>query len=273
MPSLSGSQLRRAFVVERNLPTIWCSGCGIGTVIGALFRAIDESGLDRRRIVFTVGIGCSGYASRYLKFDVAHTTHGRALAVATGLKLANPDLTVVALTGDGDGVGIGGNHFIHAARRNIGITNIIFNNLIYGMTGGQYSPTTPMQQVTTTSPYGMPEGKFDICRLAVAAGATYVARATTYHAHDLTRLIRGALTHEGFSVVEALCQCPTLYGRFNRLGTPAEMVRAYRETCVRVSSLEQEVPPGKIPIGLLHVERKAEFSVSYRAMSAQAAGG
>ena len=250
---------------------MWCSGCGIGTVLGCVFRALHRLGLGERNVVFSIGIGCSRFSSRYANFDVAQTTHGRALGVATGIKLANPKLKVLCLTGDGDCLGIGGNHFIHAARRNIGVTTILFNNRIYGMTGGQYSPTTSAGDQTATSPYGMLEGSFDACTLARAAGATYVARATTYHAHLLTDLIARAIEHPGFALAEALCQCPSQYSCINRKGaSPAEMMREFQSACVRVKGPDEPVPEGKIPIGELYVARRPELSELYARQLAQA---
>ncbi|MHB0886195.1 MAG: 2-oxoacid:ferredoxin oxidoreductase subunit beta [Bacillota bacterium] len=260
---LHANALKEKYILTRNLPTIWCAGCGIGTVLGAAVRAIDGLGLDKKDVVFTIGIGCSGYSSRYVNFDAAHTTHGRALTTATGLKLANPKLTVITLTGDGDCVGIGGNHFIHAARRNIDVTAILFNNSIYGMTGGQYSPATPTGALSTTSPYGMVEGTFDPCELARAAGATYVARATTYHVQLLQQLIAKAITHKGFSLVEAIAQCPNQFGRLNKIGAAPEMMRQYKRDAVRVDSLDAEVPPGKIKIGELHKADRPEYTELY----------
>jgi 2-oxoglutarate ferredoxin oxidoreductase subunit beta len=265
---LHTDELAREYLVGRNLPTIWCRGCGIGTVVAATLRAIHKLGMARERVVFTIGIGCSGYSSRYVNFDVAHTTHGRALAVATGIKLANPSLKVITLTGDGDCLAIGGNHFIHTARRNLDVTTVIFNNGIYGMTGGQYSPATPLGMLSTTSPYGMIEGGFDVAGLAVAAGATYVARSTTFHAAHLSEVIAGGITHVGFAVVDALCQCPNQLGRMNRLGTPADMLRSFRDRCVRVDRPgggegQEELPAEKIPIGVLHRSVRPELTAEY----------
>ncbi|MHB8927441.1 MAG: thiamine pyrophosphate-dependent enzyme [Bacillota bacterium] len=260
---LHADQLKQEYIVSRNLPTIWCTGCGIGTVLAATMRAINQLGLDKKDVVFTIGIGCSGYSSRYVNFDVAHTTHGRALTAATGLKLANPKLKVITLTGDGDCTGIGGNHFIHAARRNIDVTTILFNNSIYGMTGGQYSPATPTGALSTTSPYGMVEGTIDPCELAKAAGATYVARASTYHIRLLQDLIAKAIDHKGFSLVEAIAQCPNQFGRLNKAGTAPEMMKQYKEKCVRVDRLDAEVPAGKMRIGELHQADRPEYTEMY----------
>ena len=211
---------------NKKFPTIWCAGCGIGVVMGALIRAIDHLGLKNDDVALVAGIGCTARMPIYLDFNTLHTTHGRALAFATGLKIARPDMKVIAIMGDGDALAIGGNHFIHAARRNLGITAIVVNNSIYGMTGGQYSPTTPLNGRATTAPYGNIEPPFPICELAAAAGASYMARSTVYHALELDKFISEAIANDGFSVVEAVSYCHTTYGRLNKLGTAADMMRA-----------------------------------------------
>jgi len=194
----------------RNQPSAFCAGCGDGTILNCFVRALDDLGLDKDKVLCVSGIGCSAWIpSPNFNGDTLHTTHGRALAFATGAKAYNGDLTTVVFTGDGDGAGIGGNHLIHAARRNIDITTILVNNLSYAMTGGQIAPTTHHGERTVTSPYGNPESPFDIAGLAEAAGATYVARWTTHHALELTRSIREALQHTGFALIEVLAQCPT----------------------------------------------------------------
>ena len=225
-------KLFRNSVRNKKFPTIWCSGCGIGVVMGALIRAIDHLGLKNDDVALVAGIGCSARMPIYMDYNTLHTTHGRALAFATGLKIARPDMKVIAIMGDGDALAIGGNHFIHAARRNMGITAIVINNSIYGMTGGQYSPTTPLNSRATTAPYGNIEPPFPICDLAVAAGASYVARSTVYHALELDKFISEAISKDGFSVVEAVSYCHTTYGRINKLGTAADMMRALKDTSI-----------------------------------------
>jgi 2-oxoglutarate ferredoxin oxidoreductase subunit beta len=227
---------------QDSLPHIWCPGCGHGTVTGALMRAIRRLGLDKNKVCIVSGIGCSSRAVGYLDFDTVHTAHGRALAFATGIKLARPELKVVVMTGDGDCTAIGGNHFIHAARRNIGITAIVVNNSIYGMTGGQYSPTTPLTGHATTAPYGNIEPPFPICELAAAAGASYVARSTVYHALELDKFISEAIAMDGFSVVEAVSYCHTTYGRLNKLGTAADMMRALKDNSISQSAYGRLTP-------------------------------
>jgi 2-oxoglutarate ferredoxin oxidoreductase subunit beta len=230
---------------NKKFPTIWCSGCGIGVVMGALIRAIDHLGLDSDQVALVAGIGCTARMPVYMDFNTLHTTHGRALAFATGLKIARPDMKVIAIMGDGDALAIGGNHFIHAARRNLGITALVVNNSIYGMTGGQYSPTTPLGGRATTAPYGNIEPPFPICDLAVAAGATYVARSTVYHALELDKYLAEAISRDGFSVVEAVSYCHTTYGRLNKLGTAADMMRSLKDNSIPQSALDRLTPEEK----------------------------
>ncbi len=214
------------------LPHILCEGCGDGIIVNALLEAIVELGLPREKLVFVSGIGCSSRIPGYLLFDSLHTTHGRAIAFATGIKLANPELKVVVITGDGDMAAIGGNHFLHAARRNIDMTVICSNNYNYGMTGGQVSPTTPRGWRTTTTPYGNVEPPMDIAKVAAAAGANYVARWSTASPLQIKESIKKALTREGFTLVEVLTQCPTAFGRRNKLRSAVDMLRWYKENTV-----------------------------------------
>jgi 2-oxoglutarate ferredoxin oxidoreductase subunit beta len=251
---------------QERLPHIWCPGCGHGTVTGALVRAIDRLGLDKNKICVVSGIGCSSRAVGYLDFDTLHTAHGRALAFATGIKMARPDLKVIVMTGDGDCTAIGGNHFIHAARRNIGITTIVMNNNIYGMTSGQYSPMTPKGMLGTTAPYGNVERSFDLCELAKASGATYVGRSTSYHVPLLIDLIEKALQNDGFSVVEAVTQCPTYLGRKNKLGDAVQLLNWIKDRAVNVkaaAALPPEKLEGKYMIGELHNQPAPEYSAEY----------
>jgi 2-oxoglutarate ferredoxin oxidoreductase subunit beta len=213
------------------VPHIWCAGCGIGTAFSSCLVAMQASGLDIQKTVMVSGIGCSGRAAGYVKLDSYHTTHGRAIPFATGMKLANPDLNVVVFSGDGDLFAIGGNHFIHAARRNVDITVICVNNLNYGMTGGQAAATTPSMAKTTTTPMGNPEQPFSLPLLAYASGATYVARWTILHTRDLTKSIEEAFLRKGFSFIEVLAPCPTGYGRRNR-ESPLETLKFYQERSI-----------------------------------------
>jgi 2-oxoglutarate ferredoxin oxidoreductase subunit beta len=239
---------------DKKYPHVWCPGCGIGIVTGALVRAIEKTGLTKDEIALVSGIGCSGRVSTYLDFNTLHTTHGRALAFATGLKLAKPSLTVIVVMGDGDATAIGGNHLIHSCRRNINITSLIINNNIYGMTGGQYSPTTPTDYKASTAQYGSIEKPFDICKLVEACGASFVARGTTYHAKMLDALIERAINNKGFSVVEALSQCPTQYGRRNKLGGPIEMMQWYKDNAIHYTAFKKLSPDEigeQFPIGVM----------------------
>ena len=198
------------------IPHIWCPGCGIGTAFSSCLTAIKTSGFDLEKVVMVSGIGCSGRAAGYVKLDSFHTTHGRAIPFATGLKLANPELNVIVFSGDGDLFAIGGNHFIHAARRNVDITIICVNNFNYGMTGGQVAATTPYGAKTTTTTAGNPETPFNLPLIAFASGASYIARWTILHTRDLTESIEEALLKKGFSFIEILSPCPVNYGRRNK---------------------------------------------------------
>jgi len=233
---------------------VWCPGCGNGIVMAALLRAIYRSGLSKDEIVLASGIGCSSRMTTYLDFNTIHTTHGRALTFATGVKLANPGMNVITIMGDGDATAIGGNHFIHAARRNLNLTAIIVNNSIYGMTGGQYSPTTPFGSKSTTSMYGHIEHDFSIAELAVTAGASFVARATVFHGELMDKLIEQAMMKRGFGVIEVISNCHIQYGRRNKLGGAVEMLQSFKDNSVTTSKAEKMTPEeleGKITVGVL----------------------
>lgn len=248
------------------LPHIWCPGCGHGIILNAVVRAIDNLGLNKDDVCVVSGIGCSSRAPGYLDFNTLHTTHGRALAFATGVKHANPNLHVIVVTGDGDCSAIGGNHLIHAARRNIDITTICFNNNIYGMTGGQYSPTTPTGDFATTAPFGNIDRSFDLCSLAQGAGATYVGRATAYHATQLTSLVEKGIQNKGFSFIEAISVCPTYYGRKNKKGDAPAMLTYLKDICVdkKVVERKPELGENKVIIGELYNSPQAEYTESYK---------
>jgi 2-oxoglutarate ferredoxin oxidoreductase subunit beta len=217
------------FLRTERMPHIWCPGCGIGTTVNCFARALLDSKLDLDRVALVSGIGCTGRVAGYVKLDSFHTTHGRAIPFATGLKLANPGLSVVVYSGDGDLFAIGGNHLIHAARRNMDIKVICVNNLIYAMTGGQTAPTTPDMAITTTAPYGCYEPSFNLPYLAESAGASYVARWTTFHVRQLTRAMTEVLTRPGFCFIEVLSPCPTLYQRRNKMGDGLDAMKFYKE--------------------------------------------
>lgn len=226
------------YIREEMFPHMWCPGCGNGIVLGAIIRAIDDLKWDRDKIVMISGIGCSSRITGYVDFCTMNTTHGRALPFATGIKMANPDLKVVVVMGDGDCSAIGGNHFIHAARRNIDLTAIIINNMIYGMTGGQYSPLTPTGRFGTTAPYGNIDQSFDLTSLAMAAGASYVARGTVYHVRQSISLMKKALDKKGFSVVEIISDCPISYGKMNKMRTAVEMLKWIKDIAVSKKAWE-----------------------------------
>ena len=242
------------------LPHIWCPGCGIGTTMGAFIQAVKEAAIPMDRLAVVSGIGCSGRVSGYTSCDSFHTTHGRAVPFAMGLHLANPELSVVVFSGDGDLLSIGGNHLLHAARRNVNVTVFCVNNFNYGMTGGQYGPTSHTGARTTTTPYGNLETPFNVPQLVAAAGATYVARWTVLDLGRLRRSMVEALEHEGFSFVEILSPCPIYYGRFNRRGEAIDELRFYRDHAEvkNFAPLEEcrLVPEGKIVVGKF-VERQA----------------
>ena len=253
---------------SKRFPTIWCSGCGIGVVMGSLIRAIESLGLENDQVALVAGIGCTARMPVYMDYNTLHTTHGRALAFATGLKIARPEMKVITIMGDGDALAIGGNHFIHAARRNIGITALVVNNSIYGMTGGQQSPTTPLDMRATTAPYGNVEPPFPVCDLAAAAGATYVARSTVYHPLELDKYLSQAISNEGFALVEAVSYCHTTFGRINKLGAAADMMRALKENSISKSAYDRLNPEErdantKIVRGVLHTKIRPEYTKVY----------
>ncbi len=249
------SKVRHDFLRhDMSFPHVWCPGCGLGIVLGSLVRATASLNIPQDDLVLASGIGCTGRMPAYVDFNTLHTTHGRALTFSTGIKLANPNLTVMTVMGDGDATAIGGNHFIHAARRNLNITAIIVNNMIYGMTGGQYSPTTPYGSRATTAQYGHIEHAFSIAELAVTAGASYVARGTVHHVPQLDVLIRGGIQKRGFAVIEILSNCHTYYGRQNGMSDPVEYQKYFRDHAVSVKKADKmtdEEMEGKFSIGVL----------------------
>ena len=267
------SDLIHQYMRIDHLPHIWCPGCGNGVIMRDVAVALDElindpdTDFDRDNIVIVSGIGCSSRAAGYLDFNSIHTTHGRAIAFATGIKMANPKLHVVVLTGDGDCSAIGGNHLIHAARRNLGLTVICFNNDIYGMTGGQYSPTTPTGDKATTAPYGNLDRPFDIALLAAGAGASFAARGDVFHARETTAIIKQAMLHKGFSLVDVYSVCPTYYGRKNKKGDAVEMLKWQRDNLIpmnRFNVMTPEDMAGKKPIGILAENDFPEYSEEYQ---------
>ena len=259
------NRLVEKYMRVNRLPHIWCPGCGIGQIINGAIRAIDRVGLDQDKTVVVSGIGCSGRAPGYMNFDTLHTMHGRALAFATGIKLAKPELNVIVIMGDGDCAAIGGNHFIHAARRNIDVTALVINNQIYGMTGGQYSPTTPVEALATTAPYGDAEPGFDLCGVAQAAGATFVGRVAPVRMPELINTLARALQHRGFSFVEAVSQCPVYFGRMNRLGGPVQMLMRQKEITLPTRAAQQnpDAAQGKLLTGVLYESERPAYEDLY----------
>lgn len=252
---------------------MWCPGCGHGIVLNGLIRAVEELGINKNDIVMVSGIGCSSRISGYLDFHTLHTIHGRALAFATGIKMSRPELNLLVPMGDGDALAIGGNHFIHAARRNIDMTAIVMNNRIYGMTGGQYSPLSGYGTIATTAPYTNIDHSFDVVKLAAAAGATFVARSTAYHVRQLTDIIKQAITHKGFSVVEILSQCPTYFGRKNKEGGAVDMMERMKDITVPIGSKAKKGNPDLIERGVFVNEDKPEYCSEYNKIIERAMKG
>jgi 2-oxoglutarate ferredoxin oxidoreductase subunit beta len=261
------------YLRERFFPHLWCAGCGHGMVLNGLIRAIEKLGMSRNEIVMVSGIGCSSRITGYVDFHTLHTIHGRALAFATGVKMSRPELNLIVPMGDGDALAIGGNHFIHAARRNIDITAIVMNNRIYGMTGGQLSPLSGESVSATTAPFQTIDPSFDVVDLSKAAGATFVARTTSYHVKQIADIIRQAILHEGFSVVEILSQCPTYFGRKNKAGSAVDMVNWYKENTTRIGSKAKQENPDLIERGIFVQEERPEYCRQYEAVVEKAMKG
>lgn len=260
------------YLRQRFFPHMWCPGCGHGTILNALIRAVEELELSKNEIVMTSGIGCSARISGYVDFHSLHTLHGRALAFATGVKLSKPELKVIVPMGDGDALAIGGNHFIHAARRNIDITAIVMNNRIYGMTGGQFSPLSGAGVKATTAPYLTIDKEFDVVNLAKAAGATFVARSTAYHAKEASDYIKKAIQHKGFSVVEIFSQCPTYYGRKNKEGDAVDMLELHNSRTAPLGSKKLEQNPDLVPRGIFLDIEQPEYCCEYDKIIEHASG-
>ncbi len=250
------------------IPHIWCPGCGLGIVLSAFIKGMDYMEVPIDSCAVVSGIGCTGRVAGYLNMDTYHTTHGRAIPFATGLKLAKPEMDVVVFSGDGDLFAIGGNHLIHAARRNMDLTVICVNNFNYGMTGGQSGPTTHMAARTVTTPYGNCEYPFNLTHLAYASGAVYVARWTSFHARYLIESIRKCFAKKGFKFIEVLSPCPTGYGRPNRLGTGLDQMKVYRDNSVirnHINPVEAELGlKGPIVVGEFVDQEKATFLDRYK---------
>lgn len=259
----SGKNPVEEYLRMDRIPHIWCSGCGIGTVVTSFVDALRKSETDLDKVVVVSGIGCTGRVAGYVKLDSFHTTHGRAIPFATGIKLANPEMKVVVFSGDGDIAGIGGNHFIHAARRNMDITVICVNNFNYAMTGGQVAATTPRGANTSTAPYGNFENSFSLPYLAEAAGATYVARWTALHLRRVTKSIQEALNWRGFSFIEVITPCVTLYARRNRLGDGLNLLKYYHDNSEILHNVDTRTVDidfqGKLIVGKFVEKEKPTF--------------
>jgi 2-oxoglutarate ferredoxin oxidoreductase subunit beta len=277
MKRQSESRVHERFLRHsKKFPNVWCAGCGIGIVLGAIIRAVDDLELDKNDVAMISGIGCTGRMPVYVDFNTMHTTHGRALAFATGLKMVKPEMRVIVVMGDGDALAIGGNHFIHAARRNIGLTAIVVNNSAYGMTGGQHSPTTPWGIETATTPYGHIEQQFPIAELAATAGASFVARSTVYHVRELERYLEKAITKDGFALVEAVSYCHTTLGRINRWGTAPDMMRnikAQSVTLAQAQKMSTDEKQGKIVRGVFSDRDIPEYTQLYERIIERAKQG
>ena len=251
------------YIRERFFPHMWCPGCGHGIVLNSMLRAIEKLEISKNDIVMVSGIGCSARISGYVDFHTLHTIHGRALAFATGVKMSRPEVNIIVPMGDGDALAIGGNHFIHAARRNIDITAIVMNNRIYGMTGGQYSPLSGYGIRATTAPYMNIDHDFDVVELAKSAGASFVARTTTYHVQQIVDIIQQAILHKGFSVVEIMSQCPTYFGRKNKEGSAVDMLKRYKEITTPIGSKAKKENPDLIERGIFVQKEMPEYCKEY----------
>ena len=253
---------------RKKFPHIWCPGCSNGISSAAIIRSIDKLGLGRDDVVLVSGIGCTARMPVYFDFNSLHTTHGRAISFATGVKCAKPALKVVVVTGDGDCTAVGGNHFIHGCRRNIDLTVIIFNNNVYGMTGGQYSPTTPKKAYAATAPWGNYETQFDICKLAIGAGASFVARGVPFNAPLLEKYISEGINHRGMAVIEVMSICPSVFSFYNRSGNAPKMLQDLKEVTIMASAAQKLREKGeevdKRELGILHKAEAPEFVTEYR---------
>lgn len=260
----------KTYLREWAMPHVLCPGCAHGIVLRSFLEAVDQLQLDRNKVAMVAGIGCSSRLIGYVDFCTLHGTHGRAPAFATGLKLARPELNVIVVTGDGDGLAIGGNHLIHAARRNIDMTVLMFNNSIYGMTGGQAAPTTPEGAVASTAPQGNTEPNFDACKLLIGAGASYVARVLAATPLEMTKVMVDAITHPGFSFIEIISDCPEYFGRYNKIGGGAVMLSwmAGRDEGVTiplatkqfVNHVPSSSPPAGLTTGVLYREVRPVYA-------------
>jgi len=254
----------REYIREKFFPHIWCPGCGHGIALNGLLHAVENMGLKKNDVVMVSGIGCSSRIAGYLDFHTLHTIHGRALAFAIGVKMSRPDLTLLVPMGDGDALSIGGNHFIHACRRNIDMTAIVMNNKVYGMTGGQYSPLSGYGTMATTAPYSNIDQQFDVVSMATAAGATFVARTTAYHVQQMATVLEEAIHHKGFSVVEVMTPCPTYFGRKNKEGSAVDMMEKLKTITTPIGSKAKQENPSLIERGVFVKKEMPEYCTEYQ---------
>lgn len=265
------------YLRTNKMPTLWCWGCGDGVILKSVIRAIHELGWNMNDVCVVSGIGCSGRFSSYVNCNTVHTTHGRAIAYATGIKLANPDKKVIVVTGDGDGLAIGGNHTIHGCRRNIDINHILINNFIYGLTNSQTSPTTPRGMWTVTAQWGNIENNFDAAKLATAAGATFVGRESVINPERITKLLKEGFTHDGYSFFDIFSNCHINLGRKNKMGEATQTLDWIRSRTVnkaKFDTLSDEEKVGLFPLGVLHKDTtKTEYTKAYDAVIAAAKSG
>ncbi|WP_320008555.1 2-oxoacid:ferredoxin oxidoreductase subunit beta [Maridesulfovibrio sp.] len=277
MADMKGTQLIHEYLRHnKKFPHVFCAGCGHGIVLGSLIRSIHGLGLSKDEVCVVAGIGCSGRLAAYVDFNTVHTTHGRALTFATGIKMAKPNMHVIVVMGDGDSMAIGGNHLIHAARRNIGVTALILNNNIYGMTGGQCSPTTPAGSFSMTTPLGQMEQSFDCVELCTAAKANYVARGTVFHVKKLDKMIMDGISNPGFGVVEILTPCHTQYGRKNKYRTPVDMYKMLKKDVIdidRYNQLSEAEKAQKVPSGIFVQKDEPGLEEKFYEMAAHCQGG
>ena len=250
------------------MPTLWCWGCGDGVILKAIIRAIDRIGWSMDDVCVVSGIGCSGRMSSYIDCNTVHTTHGRAIAYATGIKLANPGKHVIVVTGDGDGLAIGGNHTIHGCRRNIDLNHILVNNFIYGLTNSQTSPTTPRGFWTVTAQYGNVDPSFDVAKLAIAAGATFVGRESVTNPEKIERLLAKGFEHEGYSFFDIFSNCHVNLGRKNKMSEAVQMLKwldSRMISKVKFDALSEDERVGLFPLGVLHEDNgRTEYTKAYQ---------
>ena len=254
------------YIAWDRLPHMWCPGCGHGIIVKGIATALAELEIPPHKALLASGIGCSGRAGDYISFNRFQGTHGRTLAFTTGINAAQPDMKIIAFLGDGDCYAIGGNHLLHAARRNLNVTVVVGNNSNYGMTGGQFSPTTPQNSITSTSSFGKTEYTVDMCSVVAEAGANFVARTTVYHTTELLSFIKKAIDTQGFSLVEVITPCPTYFGRYNRLGSAVDMMKLFKDKAMSLKEYEklpEEEKQNALWHGIKVQRERVDFATEY----------